>query len=146
MALPLASIALFAGVVLSAGAVTAGGISFTADTVARMAAAAPMRVQPPRVSYGVSLPVVKAEDLNIASSWPAATAQPAPAQQVSEAQATVKQVAVEQVAQVAPAPDGPSGPGAFVLENGKWVQIDGAVKGWMRNGDGSWVYADLSAQ
>ena len=144
MALPLASIALFAGVVLSAGAVTAGGIGFTADTVARMAAATPMKVQPARISYGVSLPVAKAEDLNIARSWPVAPAQSPSAQQVAVEQPPVQPVAVEQVAQVAP--ESPSGPGAFVLENGQWVQIDGAVKGWTRNGDGSWVYADLSAQ
>lgn len=70
MASVLTSLGVFASVVALAGAMTVTGLSFTADTVAKVAAATPVKTQKLKPSYIAYMPPVKAEALNIAKSVP----------------------------------------------------------------------------
>lgn len=70
MANVLTSLGVFASVVALSGAMTVTGLSFTADTVAKVAAATPVKTRKLKPSYIVYVPPVKAEALNIAKSVP----------------------------------------------------------------------------
>jgi len=72
----IVSLALFSTVALLAGAMTVGALSFTADTVAHVAALTPVKTQKRLPSYVAYMPTVKAEVLNIAKSVPVATRVP----------------------------------------------------------------------
>ena len=68
----LMSLGVFASVIVLSGAMTVSGLSFTADTVAKVAASTPVKANR-KPSYISRLPDLKPEDLNIASSVPVAT-------------------------------------------------------------------------
>jgi uncharacterized protein YgiM (DUF1202 family) len=70
------SLGLFSAVALLAGAMTVNGLSFTADTVAKVAASTPVKTQKRLPSYIAHMPTVKVEALNIAKSVPVATRVP----------------------------------------------------------------------
>lgn len=76
MARTIVSLALFSTVALLAGAMTVSGLSFTADTVAKVAAMTPVKAQKRLPSYIAYMPAVKAEVLNIAKSVRVATRVP----------------------------------------------------------------------
>src|SRR5688572_19039132 len=63
MARTIVSLGLFSAVALFAGAMTAGGLSFTADTVAKVAATTPVKTTNLKPSYIAYMPTVKAEAL-----------------------------------------------------------------------------------
>lgn len=153
MALPLTSIALFTGVALISGALTVGGLNFTADTVAKVAAGTPVkaRIKP---SYVVRMPdakpgkvdVAKAEPVKqVAIQAPVATAPAAVAPPVPK---YTHKVAVN-VARVRSGPR-KSSPLVFTLKNGSWVNTTDTVQGWVRvtdqQGREGWVYGSLLAQ
>ena len=70
MARTIMSLALFSGVALLAGYMTVSGLNLTADTVAKIAAASPVKTTNLKPSYIAYMPAVKAEALNIAKSVP----------------------------------------------------------------------------
>ena len=70
MARTIVFLSLFSAVALLAGAMTVSGLSFTADTVAKVAASTPVKTQNLKPSYIAYMPTVKAEALNIAKSVP----------------------------------------------------------------------------
>lgn len=75
MASALVSAGIFASVAALSGAMTVTGLSFTADTVAKVAAATPVKaIRKP--SYISRLPEMAAEDLDIARSVLVATSLP----------------------------------------------------------------------
>jgi uncharacterized protein YgiM (DUF1202 family) len=76
MARTIVSLGLFSAVALFAGAMTVSGLSFTADTVAKVAASTSVKSQKRLPSYIAYMPTMKAATLNIAKSVPAATRVP----------------------------------------------------------------------
>ena len=76
MARTIVSLGLFSAVALLASAMTVSGLSFTADTVAKVAASTTVKTQKRLPSYIAYMPMVKAEALNIAKSVPVATRVP----------------------------------------------------------------------
>jgi len=140
----IVSLALFSTVALLAGAMTVSGLSFTADTVAKVAALTPLKAQKRLPSYVAYMPMVKAEDLNIAKSVPVATRvpkTPAPLLEALPAPTFTHTVAVEALR----VRSGPrvSYPKLFSLkggtqvvaqmQQGTWVKIDagGGRVGWV---------------
>jgi len=150
LALPFTSVALFSGVVLISGALTVGGLNFTADTVARVAAETPIQARM-KPSYVARLPVAKPEALNVAKAVPVAPATlsvqakaPEPVVAPPIPKFTHK-VAVD-AARVRSGPKKGS-PHVFTLKNGSWVTVSENVKGWMHvkdeQGREGWVHSSL---
>ncbi len=125
---------------------TVSGLSFTADTVAKVAAATPVKANK-KPNYISRLPDTKAEDLNIARSVPAETRvprTPSPLEALPTPSFT-HIVAVESLKVR-------SGPGAtyaklFALKGGTHVIARDQEEGWIKidAGDGrmGWVAAKL---
>jgi uncharacterized protein YgiM (DUF1202 family) len=152
MALPLKSIALFAGVLTAAGLFTASSLSMTARMVSAAAINAPVAAKPLKPSYIARMPVVAAEALNVARSVPvvarvpvAPVAPPAPVAEIEAAPAYTHRV----VASGANVRSGPkkSYPQVFTLREGSWVNISDSVRGWVKvtdaTGRAGWVYGEL---
>ncbi|MDB5541373.1 MAG: hypothetical protein JWQ89_3100 [Devosia sp.] len=147
MARALRSFALFSAVILGCGALTVAGLSFTAETVAKVAASSPVKTTNRKPSYVARLPVAKADDLNVAKSvpvTPVALTEPAPLA-VSPAPAFTHTVAVEAV-RVRSGPK-KTNPQVFTLKGGSWVNVTDTVRGWVlitdETGRSGWVYGSL---
>lgn len=156
MALPVRSLAIFAGVVAVAGLFTASGLSLTAGMVTEVAANAPIAAGPRKPSYVVRLPTAKAETLNVAKSVPVrpvivTSAAVAPIAPISaELTVTAKPTFSHQVvASGANVRSGPkkSFPQVFTLRQGTWVNVSDNVRGWVKVTDEAgregWVYGSL---
>lgn len=144
----LVSLALFSTVALLAGAMTVSGLSFTADTVAKVAALTPVKAQKRLPSYIAYMAPVKAEVLNIAKSVPVATRvpkTPAPPLEALPAPTFTHTVAVESL-RVRGGPRRTT-PQLFVLKGGTQVTVIKDDGGWVlisASGDRmGWVYAKL---
>ena len=158
MALPIRSLAIFAGVMVAAGLFTASGLSLTAGMVTEVAANAPSAAKPLKPSYVVRLPTAKAETLNVAKSVPVkpaivtSVAAIAPASPPVSAELTVTPRPVlshQVVASGANVRSGPkkSFPQVFTLRQGTWVNVSENVRGWVKVTDATgregWVYGSL---
>ncbi|WP_423068194.1 SH3 domain-containing protein [Devosia sp. CN2-171] len=158
MALPVRSLAIFAGVVVAAGLFAASGLSLTAGMVTEVAANAPIAAGPLKPSYVVRLPTAKAETLNVAKSVPvkpiivtsAAVAPVTPPPATAELTVTAKPTFSHQVvASGANVRSGPkkSFPQVFTLRQGTWVNVSDNVRGWVKvtdeTGREGWVYGSL---
>lgn len=157
MALPVRSLAIFAGVITAAGLFTASGLSLTAGIVTEVAANAPSAAKPLKPSYVVRLPTSKAETLNVAKSVPvkpiivtttASITEVAPPK--AELEVVAKPTYSHQVvASGANVRSGPkkSFPQVFTLRQGSWVNIGENVRGWVKvtdeTGREGWVYGSL---
>lgn len=67
MAHPVVSVALFGAVAVLAGVLTVSGLNYTGQTIARVAASAPVKTSL-RPGYVSDLPTTRAADLNIATA------------------------------------------------------------------------------
>ncbi len=159
MALPVRSLAVFAGVVAAAGLFTASGLSLTAGMVTEVAANSPIAAGPAKPSYVVRLPTAKAETLNVAKSVPvkpvivttsASITKVEPPKAVAELQVVAKPTFSHQVvASGANVRSGPKKnfPQVFTLRQGSWVNIGENVRGWVKvtdeTGREGWVYGGL---
>lgn len=159
MALPIRSLAIFAGVMVAAGLFTASGLSLTVGMVTEAAANAPIAARPIKPNYVVRLPTARAETLNVAKSVPvkpviittsASVETVAPPKSEAELQVVAKPSYSHQVvASGANVRSGPkkSFPQVFTLRQGSWVNISENVSGWMRvkdeTGREGWVYGSL---
>lgn len=146
MANVIVSLGVFASVMVLSGAMTVSSLSFTADTVAKVAASTPVKSNR-KPSYISRLPDLKPEDLNIARSVPVATRVPKNPGQLDAPPAPnfTHTVAVESLR----VRSGPrtSSPKLFALkggtpvtagqQEGSWIKIDAG------NGRVGWVAAKL---
>lgn len=141
---PIVSIALFCGAALLAGALTVSGLSFTADTVARVASIAPVKTSNLKPSYVAYLPTAKADDLNIAKSVPVTIKAPNPPGSMASSPASTfsHSVAVESL-RVREAPVKTSRQ-VFLLGGGTRVTVGRTERGWVmitaEDGRAGWVY------
>lgn len=148
MARAIVSLALFSTVALFAGAMTVSGLSFTADTVAKVAASTTVKAQKRLPSYIAYMPTVKAEALNIAKSVPVATRvpkTPAPPLEALPAPTLTHTVAVESL-RVRSGPRKTT-PQLFTLKGGTQVTVIKDDGGWVlitAGGDRmGWVYGKM---
>jgi uncharacterized protein YgiM (DUF1202 family) len=148
MAHGLASLTLFSAVALLSGTATIGGLNFTADTVARVAAANPVKTTNRKPSYIAYLPEVKPEAFNIAKSVPVTPVVPKQAPgplAASPAPTFTHTVAVESL-RVRSGPRKTS-PQILALKGGTQVSVIKEERGWvliMAGGDQiGWVYSKL---
>lgn len=148
MARTIVSLALFSTVALLAGAMTVSGLSFTADTVAKVAAMTPVKAQKRLPSYIAYMPAVKAEVINIAKSVRVATRvpkTPALPLEALPAPTFTHTVAVESL-RVRSGPRRTT-PQLFALKSGTQVIVIKDDGGWVlitAGGDRmGWVYAKL---
>lgn len=158
MALPIRSLAIFAGVMAAAGLFTASGLSLTAGMVTEVAANAPSAAGPLKPSYVVRLPTARADTLNVAKSvavrpvivTSAGIAPVAPPATSAELTVTAKPSFSHQVvASGANVRSGPkkSFPQVFTLRQGTWVNVSDNVRGWVKvtdeTGREGWVFGSL---
>ncbi len=148
MAPTIVSIGLFSTVALLSGAMTVGGLNFTADTVAKVAASTPVRTTNLKPSYIAYLPTVKAEALNVAKSVPVTPlvpTQPPGPLATSPAPAFTHTVAVESL-RVRSGPRKTT-PQLFALKGGTKVTVIKDDGGWVlitAGGDRiGWVYSKM---
>lgn len=147
MARTLVSLGLFSVVALLAGATTVGGLNFTADTVAKVAASTPVKTQKRLPNYIAYMPTVKAEALNIAKSVPVAARvpkTPGPLEALPASSFT-HMVAVESL-RVRSGPRKTT-PQLFALKGGTPVTVIKEDRGWVlvtAGGDKiGWVYSKM---
>jgi uncharacterized protein YgiM (DUF1202 family) len=148
MARTLVSIGLFCAVLLFSGLLTVGSFTFTADTVAKVATAAPVKTTNLKSSYIAYLPPAEPEALDVAKSVPVKAVAPKSGPVTPAASPTpsfTHTVAVESLRVR-------SGPGKtarqiFALKGGTKVTVLKEDGGWvliMAGGDRiGWVYGKL---
>lgn len=153
MALPFAPIALFSGIVLLSSALSVGGLNFTADTVAKVAAAPPVKTRA-KPSYIARMPTPRQDDFNIAKSVPVKPAVvQMPVAKIPEPVAPAMPKYTHKVAvDAAHVRSGPkkSFPRVYTLRNGSWVNTTDTVQGWVHvtdeQGREGWIYGSLLEQ
>ena len=147
MARTIMSLALFSVVALLSGAMTVSGLSFTADTVAKVAAATPVKAQKRLPNYVVYMPTVKAEALNIAKSVPVATRVPeTPGPLEAPPAPTFTHTVAVDTLRVRSGP-GKTARQVFALKGGTEVTVIKEERGWVLVSAGGdrigWVYGKM---
>jgi hypothetical protein len=141
----MTSLALFSTVVLASVVLTVTGLKYSADMVEQLAAAAPVKTTNFRPGYVSSLPVAKADDLNVARSMAVAAKVPDQAAARTPPPGFTHSVSVEAL-KVRSDPK-TIAPQVFTLKGGSWVNISDNVRGWVRitdeAGQSGWVYGSL---
>jgi uncharacterized protein YgiM (DUF1202 family) len=140
----LTSVALFCGVALLAGVLTVSGLSFTADTVAKVASIAPVKTSNLKPSYVAYLPTAKADDLNIAKAVPVTIKAPtSPGPVASSPASSFSHTVTVESLRVRAGPVKTSRQ-VFALGGGAKVTVGRTERGWVmitaEDGRAGWVY------
>jgi uncharacterized protein YgiM (DUF1202 family) len=143
MARTIAALAVLFMTTLLSGMATVGLLGSTADTIMQIAENAPVRTTNFKPRYASTLPILNAEDLDVAKSVPVVAVSTSPGQAAPPAPSFT--VAVESL-RVRSAPNKVA-PQVHALKGGTRVTVSGTERGWMLvtadDGRTGWVYGEF---